>query len=163
MQKTIVQLGEIKLVGITVRTSTANELNPQSAKIGSTLQKYFQGGLAEKIRVRKNPGKTFCVYTNYASDFTGDYTYFVGEEVTAFEDMEMSFERLIIPAQNYAKFTNQPGPMPSVCIDMWQNIWKMNTDEFGGERAYRADFEVYDERSRDHQNTILDIYVGLKK
>lgn len=22
--------------------------------------------------------------------------------------------------QNYTKFTNQPGPMPTVCINMWQ-------------------------------------------
>ena len=64
--------------------------------------------------------------------------------------------------QQYAKFTNLPGPMPSVCIDMWQNIWKMKASELGGERAYIADFEVYDERSVDHNNVVLDIYIGIK-
>ena len=53
--------------------------------------------------------------------------------------------------------------MPTVCIDMWQNIWKMNASDLGGERAYIADFEVYDERSVDHNNVTLDIYIGIKK
>lgn len=48
-------------------------------------------------------------------------------------------------------------------IDMWQNIWKMNASDLGGERAYIADFEVYDERSSDHNNVTLDIYIGIKK
>ena len=53
--------------------------------------------------------------------------------------------------------------MPKVCIDMWQNIWKMNEHDLGGERSYIADFEVYDERSHDHNNVILDIYIGIRK
>lgn len=93
----------------------------------------------------------------------GDYTYFIGEEVTSFESIDQEIEILTIPAQNYAKFTNQPGQMPTVCIEMWQNIWKMNASDLGGERAYIADFEVYDERSSDHDNVTLDIYIGIKK
>jgi len=119
--------------------------------------------LAEQIKDRKNPGTTFCVYTNYESDVNGDYTYFIGEEVTSFEEIGKEFETLTIPVQNYAKFTNQRGPMPTVCIDMWQNIWKMNASDLGGERAYIADFEVYDERSVDHNNVTLAIYIGIRK
>lgn len=154
----------IKLVGITTRTNNAQifESDPASNKIAATVQKYFHNGMAEKIPDRKNPGTTFCVYTNYESDVNGDYTYFIGEEVNAFEHIGDSFETLSIPAQHYAKFTNQPGPMPGACIDMWKNIWKMSTADLGGERSYIADFEVYDERSVDHNNVILDIYIGVK-
>ena len=53
--------------------------------------------------------------------------------------------------------------MPTVCIDMWQNIWKMNMSDLGGKRAYIADFEVNDERSSDHKNVTLDIYIGIRK
>lgn len=163
MQKTIINLPEIKLLGITTRTNNAHlfESDPSTNKIAATVQKYFHNGLAEKIKNRKNPGTTFCVYTNYESDVNGDYTYFIGEEVTSFDEVDDAFEMLLIPAQSYAKFTNQPGTMPAVCIDMWQNIWKMNAVELGGERAYIADFEVYDERSVDHNNVILDIYIGI--
>lgn len=165
MKKTKLELPEIKLIGITTRTNNVHifESDPSTNKIAATVQKYFHNGLAEKIHSRKNPGTTFCVYTNYESDFTGDYTYFIGEEVTSFEGIDEGFETLTIPPQDYVKFTNQPGPMPEVCIDMWKAIWTMKPSDFGGDRAYIADFEVYDERSRDHQNVILDIYIGAKK
>jgi predicted transcriptional regulator YdeE len=156
MQKTIAHLPQMKCVGITTRTNS----DPSTNTIAATVQTYFHNGLSEKIMARKNPGTTFCVYTNYESDFRGLYTFFIGEEVNAFEELEEGFETLIIPAQNYAKFTNQPGPMPAVCIDMWKRIWEMDAATLGGERAYIADFEVYDKRALDHQNVVLDIYIG---
>ena len=165
MKKTIIMLTELKLVGITTRTNNIQMLasDPSANKVAATVQKYFYNGFAEKIAHRKNPGTSFCVYTNYASDVNGDYTYFIGEEVTSFDNIDQGFETLTIPVQHYAKFTNQPGPMPTVCIDMWQDIWKMNAHDLGGERAYIADFEVYDERSQDQNNVTLDIYIGIRK
>ena len=165
MQKTTTLLAEIKLVGITARTNNTHifEGDPSTNIIAATVQKYFYNGLAERINGRKNPGTTFCAYTNYESDVNGDYTYFVGEEVTSFDEVDKEFEMLTIPIQNYAKFTNKPGPMPAVCIDMWQNIWKMSALDLGGKRAYIADFEVYDQRSTDYNNVILDIYIGISK
>ncbi len=38
----------------------------------------------------------------------------------------------------------------------------MDYASLGGVRAYIADFEVYDHRSIDPQNTVLDIYIGVK-
>lgn len=165
MHKIATHLPEIRLIGITTRTNskTIFEANPSTNPIAATVQRYFHQGLAQKIPHRKNPGTTFCVYTNYESDFTGDYTYFIGEEVTSFDHVSKEFETLVIPAQTYAKFTSKPGPMPAVCIDMWQRIWKMNDAELGGKRAYIADFELYDERSTDHTNVVLDIYIGIEK
>lgn len=167
MQKIMTTLPEIKLIGITTRTNNAHifKSDPSTNKIAATVQNYFYNKLPEKIQNRKIPGTTLCVYTNYASDFNGDYTYFIGEEVTSFDKTNIEgseFEALIIPSQNYIKFTNQPGPMPSVCIDMWKKIWAMQPADLGGKRAYIADFEVYDERSIDHQNVVLDIYIGVQ-
>lgn len=59
-------------------------------------------------------------------------------------------------------FTSNPGPMPAVCIDLWQKIWTLNPAQLGGERQYLADFELYDKRASDPQNTVLDIYIGIK-
>ncbi len=160
--KHIEQISEIKLVGITERTSNVAEINPNTAKIGATIQKFFKENLPDKISNRKTPGKMFAVYTNYESDVNGDYTYFLGEEVTSFDNVAEGLETLIIPFQNYMKFTSQPGEMPTVVINMWQDIWKMNEADLGGKRAYIADFEVYDERSKDPKNTVLDVYIGIK-
>jgi predicted transcriptional regulator YdeE len=162
MSKCITEFAEIKLVGITARTSNAREMNPETAKIGATMQKFFGNSMQSQISERKNPGTVFAVYTNYESDEHGDYTYFLGEEVNDITDIQPGFEVLTIPVQSYAKFTSAPGKMPAVCIEMWQDIWKMKAADFGGARSYIADFEVYDERSQDPEGTVLDIYIGIK-
>lgn len=164
MNKNTVKLPEIKLVGITCRANNNAifETNPSTNKIAETVQKYFHNGLAKSIPDRVNPGITYCVYTEYESDFRGDYTYFIGEKVNSTDNLSKELVTMTIPAQYYTKFTNKPGPMPNVCIDMWKKIWQMSSSELGGEREYLADFEVYDERALDHNKVVLDIYVGTK-
>ncbi|MDF2549452.1 MAG: hypothetical protein K0S07_519 [Chlamydiales bacterium] len=164
MHQTTIQLPKIKLVGITTRTNNKRlfESDPTTNAVAATVQKYMHTNVAAHISNRKRPGTTFCIYTHYESDYQGDFTYFIGEEVTSFEKVAEGLETLTIPAQTYVKFTNQPGPMPAVCIDMWQKVWQMTPADLGGARAYIADFEVYDERSHDHQNVVLDLYLGIQ-
>lgn len=133
MDKITVILTELKLVGITTRTnnSQVSVIDTQENKIADTLQKYFQNELSAKILSRRKAGTTFCVYTNYKNDVKGDYTYFIGEEVKDFENMQQSFETLVIPAQTYVKFTSSAGQMPAVCINMWQDIWKIEEVDLG--------------------------------
>ncbi len=153
---------EIKLVGLSIRTNNKNEMNPSTAKIAGLAGKFWSQGYAGKIQYRKNPGTTYSVYTEYDSDEHGDYTYFIGEEVTSFDDVSSDLSQLTIPAAKYQKFTTNPGKMPEVAIVAWQQIWKMTPDDFGGRRAYQADFEVYDERAHDPSSASLDIYIGIK-
>jgi len=162
MQKTQIQLPEIKLVGLKVRTATQRECDTSTAKIGPCVQRYFQEEIAEKIPHRKNPGTTLCAYTDYESDFRGEYTFYIGEEVSSFDDIPHVVETHTIPPQAYTKFTTEPGPMPNVVIKAWQDIWNMAPEILGGERRYHTDFEIYDERAKNPQNTILDLYIGLK-
>lgn len=153
---------EIKLIGLTARTNTKNEWNPQTAKIGELVTRYWEEDIASQIPNRKNSGVTLCVYTEYESNEHGDYTYFIGEEVESFEDMPANMKKLVIPAAKYQKFTTPPAEMPEVVIDAWREIWGMSAAELGGERAYVADFEVYDERASDPASTSLDIFIGIK-
>ncbi len=162
MKKEKITLPEIKLVGVKVRTNNSQEFDPLTAKIAPCVQRYFQQQIGEKIPHRKNPGTTFCAYSDYESDYTGEYTFYVGEEVTSFEDLPEGLETHIIPPQTYVKFTTEPGPMPAVVIKAWQEIWGMSPADLGGQRRYATDFEGYDERAKDPQNVVLDIYIGLK-
>ncbi|MES2503716.1 MAG: GyrI-like domain-containing protein [Myxococcota bacterium] len=162
MHQESIQLPEIKLVGVSIRTNNETEIDPATGKILGCIQRYFHGALANQIQNRKKPGTTFCAYTNYESDYTGDYTYFIGEEVSDFSSAPVGFEKLTIPAQLYAKFTNGPGAMPQVVREPWFAIWNMSSKELGGERSYLTDFEIYDERASDREKTVLDIYIGLK-
>lgn len=163
MQKKEIWLPEIKLVGIKGRTNNRNEGDPSKAIIGSTFHTYLSNHIASTIPHRKNPGVMYSVYTDYESDFTGDYTYFLGEEVTALEETETRLVPLVIPAQCYLKLTCGPGPLPEICIKSWQEIWKMTSKDFGGDRIYIADFEIYDHRAQDPTQAIFDIYIGIKK
>lgn len=163
MKQFTTKLPEFKIVGITARTKLANEMDPATAQIGPTVQRYHQDELPGRIQCRKNPGVTFCVYTDYESDYTGEYTFFIGEQVESFDEISDGLSTLTIPSQSYAKFTTESGPMPDVVIGAWQNIWKMSPQQLGDERSYIADFEMYDERAADLENTVLDLYVGVGK
>lgn len=162
MKKEFENKSEINLIGLTARTNNKNEMNPQTSKIGELAGRFWSLGLANQIPHRKNPNVTLSVYTEYDSNEHGDYTYFIGEEVSSFENMPSDLQKLTIPASKYQKFTTPSGKMPEVVINAWQKIWKMTSDDFGGERAYIADFEVYDQRAIDPMNTSLDIYIGMK-
>ena len=163
MQKTVIKLPEIKLVGISVRTSYQQEIDKIEGNIFPCIQRYFHEALFEKIPNRIKPGTTFCAYTDYQTDYKGVYTYFIGEEVSLFDSSleGKEFQKLIVPAQQYVKFSNGPAPMPDVIVKAWKKIWKMTPEEMGGKRNYKTDFEIYDERASDHQNIVLDLYIGV--
>ncbi len=162
MQQTLIAKPEIKLVGISLRTSYQNESDKMKGHIFPCIQRYFHGKLYDKIPHRAKPGTTFCVYTDYESDYTGAYTYFIGEEVTSLDSpLPEGLQMLSIPQQQYVKFTTGPAPMPDVIVNAWTHIWKSSL-ESGGTRRYTADFEIYDERAADHQNIVLDIYIGVR-
>ncbi|WP_010300172.1 GyrI-like domain-containing protein [Candidatus Odyssella thessalonicensis] len=162
MQQISVMHDQIYLVGQTCRTNNTQEMEQATAKIGPLFSSYFSQNLADQICNRKHPGTTYCVYTEYESDMAGNYTVFIGEEVTTLDQIPSGYASLIIPSQHYKKFTTQAGEMPAVCISAWQEIWQMSPQELGGQRAYQADFEVYDHRAQDPFHTVLDIYIGLK-
>lgn len=162
MKKELVTEPEIMLVGLMARTNNKNEMNPQTAKIGELAGRYWRQNIANQIPNRKNPGVTMAIYTEYDSNEHGDYTYFIGEAVSSFENLPEDLNKLTIPAAKYQKFTTPSGKMPEVVINAWQQIWQMSANDFGGNRAYVADFEVYDQRAIDPANMILDIYIGIK-
>lgn len=162
MQKELANKTEIKLIGLTARTNNKNEMNPQTSKIGELAGRFWSQNIASQISNRKNPDVTLSIYTEYDSNEHGDYTYFIGEEVSSFDNVPSGLQKLIIPAAKYQKFTTPSGKMPDVVITAWQQIWEMSANDFGGERAYIADFEVYDQRASDPANTSLDIYIGIK-
>lgn len=160
MKYTTIKIPEIKLVGIKVRTNNNAELNTNTAKIGSTIEAYFNNFVGQNDNIIKN-GKFYSVYFEYESDHTGEYSYLFGEEVSDFESVLEGLDTYIIPEQTYRVFTTESGAMPNVVINAWQEIWQMAKEDLGGERAYKADYEVYDHRAQNPANSIVDIYIGI--
>ncbi len=161
MKKEKISCDKIILAGISVRTNNKNEMEERKAKIGSLFEKYWTGGLADKIPNRKDAGRTFSVYTDYETDEHGNYTYFMGEEMTDAGELPEGLETITIDASTYQKFTTAPGIIPDVIIGAWRQIWMMGEQDFEGKRAYKADFEVLDVKTLDPQNAVFDIYVGV--
>ncbi len=162
MQKTLVNLPEIKLVGLVARTNNKDELDASKAKIGGVIADYFAGNIVDKTQNCLNKDQTFSVYSGYESDFNGDYDYLFGKQVASFGSDLDSLSTLTVPPQTYIKFTTSKGVMPGIVVEAWQKIWQMSDSELGGVRSYIADFEIYDERAFDPQNAVVDIYIGIK-
>lgn len=138
-------------------------MTPDKGKIGPLANHYWSNQTGNRFKCRTNSGVTYCVYTDFESDERGEYTYFIGEQVDSFDDQNTDdYSTLTIAPSLYQKFTTEPGQMPEVVINAWQDIWQMNEDDFQGKRTYLADFEVYDQRAANPNETVVDIYIGIE-
>ncbi|MBS0185280.1 MAG: GyrI-like domain-containing protein [Proteobacteria bacterium] len=161
MKQEIVTLEPFEIMGLKVRTSTKDEFNPATAKIGPLIQKFWLENIPNKIPHPKNLNHQISSYSHYENEDKGAYDYLFGLEVPKNEISPLELSSLIIQGGSYVKFTSSPGPMPDIVIQMWQAIWKMSPAELGGVRAYKTDFELYDERTQDAQHAIVEIYIGI--
>ena len=148
------------VVGITARTNNAQEMSG-NGKIGDVWQTFLQPSLVAKIpnKIGVDP---IAVYTDYETDHTGHYTYLLGLPVISTESLPASLTCKHIPPGRYAIFSSARGPVKQVVPELWQRIWSMSPDELGGERAFRTDYEIYDQRAADPENAQIDVYVGLR-
>ena len=156
-------LEELILIGTFVRTNNKNEMNTETAKIAKHFHTYFNNKVADNFKDRCFPNVTYSIYTEYENNENGDYTHFIGELVTSFEKQDQSqFKKLVIPASKYKKFTTTEGKLSDIVIGAWQQIWKLNSADLGGKRTYIADFEVYDQKARNPDSAVVDIFIGIK-
>jgi CubicO group peptidase (beta-lactamase class C family)/predicted transcriptional regulator YdeE len=148
------------VVGITARTSNPKEMTADGV-IGKQWGRLIQEGLIEKIPNKADPS-IVAVYTDYATDHNGEYTFLLGSRVTSDADVPPGMVSKKIAAGKFAVFTTDKGPADQVLPAAWMKINSLPKTAVGGDRAYRADYEIYDERARDPQNLQADIYVGIR-
>jgi predicted transcriptional regulator YdeE len=149
------------VVVIEVRTANPKE-STGAGEIPKQWQKFFQDGIADRVP-NKIDGTIYAVYTDYASDRNGEYSFVIGVKVPPNTETPAGLVHKKIPAGDYAVSTSDKGPANKIVPGAWQRIWALEDKaQLGGARAYRADFEVYDQRAADPQNSQVDIYVGLK-
>ncbi len=161
MHPKIVQLDEFEVVGIAARTNNAKEAGPDGA-IPKLWQRLMQEHVLDHIPNKTDPD-IYAVYTDYASDANGDYTLVLGAKVWHSSDSLIPKGMVLkeVPGGRYAVFTSERGPVAKVVVETWMGIWSHYQSPANGRRAYRADFEVYDERAADPHNAQVDIYIGL--
>lgn len=152
-----------QLVGIKIRTTNKDEVDPARAKIAALAQSYWGNQQFNAIQHRTCPGKTYAIYTDFEHEDKGEYTYFLGEEVdsTADQDHSIFSDQMIHPGC-YQKFTTNQGKIPDIILSAWQEIWNMKSNDFLSDRQFSTDFEVYDQRCANPESAIVDICVGIK-
>jgi len=160
MNPKVVQQGSFTVVGIAVRTSNAKEMTADGV-IGKQWGRLMAEGLLAKIP-NKSDKAIVAVYTEYASDQNGEYTFLLGARVSSDAAVPAGMVAKKIPAGRYAVFTTERGPAAKVVPEEWMRINSLPKSAVGGDRVYGADFEIYDERASDPQNAQVDVYVGIK-
>jgi predicted transcriptional regulator YdeE len=148
------------VVGLSARTNNAMETTP-SGRIGLLWRQFLSGRLADTIPSRAD-GKVIAVLTDYASDEKGDYTYILGVRVREASHIPDGMVAREVPPDNYALVVSEDGVPSRVVPEAWKRIWSMSTRELGGNRAFRTDFEEYDESALTRPSIRASIYLSMK-
>jgi predicted transcriptional regulator YdeE len=160
MNPKAVQQDGFTVVGIAIRTSNAEQMTA-ARPIGKQWERLMGEGLLAAIP-DKADGKIVAVYLEYANDKDGEYTHLLGARVTKSENLPAGMVTKKVPAGRYAVFTSERGPVQKVIVDLWRRVWATPKNELGGDRTYKADFEVYDERARNPADAVVDLFIGIR-
>ncbi|MGM7684959.1 GyrI-like domain-containing protein [Cytobacillus sp. Hm23] len=144
-------------VGNCTRTTNKVEMTADR-RIPKLWDDFYKNEVLEAITHKKN-SNVLAIYTDYETNEHGAYTFALGAEVRDNNLVPNGMESIQVPDQKYIVFTTRKGPLPGVIIEAWEEIWKWSEQSA---RAYGADFELYDERAMDPNNSQVDIYICVK-
>jgi len=149
---------EFMVVGISMRTT-----NKQAIEEG-TIQQLWQQLLDQDI-LFKIPNKVnnsvMALYYDYASDKDGEYTLLIGAQVSSLDDVPEDLTTLHVPATKRAVFLSDFGALNCIVFNLWQKIWKQE-EHNEIDRAYKIDYEIYDERSHNQAEALVEIHISVK-
>tara|TARA_B100001109_G_C18864753_1_gene476409 strand:- start:60 stop:542 length:483 start_codon:yes stop_codon:yes gene_type:complete len=148
----VVDVNEKQIYGISVRTTNANEMGPETAKIGKTWQQFDR-----EVSVNYQAGeRVYGVYYEYESDANGEFNVLAGtenpneslEQVTILKGKYLVFEGKATSPDDNARI--------QAVIDTWGKVWGyFSNEETEYKRAYKTDFEHY------INQTDINIYISI--
>jgi predicted transcriptional regulator YdeE len=148
----VVDVDEKEIYGISVRTTNANEMNSETAKIGKTWQKFDRD-----VPVNYQAGeRVYGVYYDYQSDANGEFQVLAGTE-----SRNDSLEKVTILKGKYLVFESQAKSADDnariqAVIETWGRVWDyFSRDDSEYKRAYKTDFEHY------KNETAINIYISV--
>jgi predicted transcriptional regulator YdeE len=142
-EPTLTQVAEKRIVGIGVRTTNSEEMDPATANIPALWERFNSEGILDRIPNRSEEGVAFGVYSQFEGDAEGHYRVIAGAEVTSFADVPEGFESIYLPAGSYDVFPVE-GEIPEAILDTWTDIWDHYNTAGARQRAFIADFERYE-------------------
>jgi predicted transcriptional regulator YdeE len=154
-----VEQSSFDVIGIETRTNNAKEASG-NGEIPKQWQRLFAEGILNQIPDKTDQAIT-VVYTNYASDWNGDYTYILGAKVKTGTKAPTGMVAVTVPAGKYVAFQSAKGPGQTVVPEVWKQIWGYFQEPGNPVRAYKADYERYEGPS-DPNNVQANIFMGVK-
>ena len=151
---------EFAFIGISARTSNSKEMSGTGA-IPQQWQRFFTEGWMEKIPNRAD-GKLIALYTDFVQGQDLQYTFLIGARVKPGTAAPEGMVAKTIPAGKYAVITSDRGVPQEVVPRVWQKIWTMPKSELGGDRAFQADYELYNEGELNPESLQAEVHIGLK-
>jgi len=146
------------VIGIQVRTNNAKEATGDGA-IPKQWQRLFAEGILNQIPEKIDQSIT-VVYSNYASDWNGDYDYTLGAKVKSGTKPPQGMASVTIPAGRYLEFESARGLGQTVVPEVWRQIWAYFQDPANPQRDYKADFERYE--PSDPANVQAHVFIRVK-
>jgi predicted transcriptional regulator YdeE len=159
MQPKSVEPAAFDVIGISARTTNAAEATGNGA-IPKQWQRLFMENLLSQIPDRLDQS-IIAVYTNYASDANGEYTYVLGAKVKPGTKAPNGMVAVSIPAGKYLEFVTAKGPGAEVLPPAWMQIYGYFQTHPTPARAFKSDYEVYSTPS-DPNAVQAHILIGLK-
>lgn len=154
------EVSEFYVVGIAARTSNQLEMSGQGV-IGKQWERLFSEHVLSNIPNRVD-SNIYAIYTDYTTEQGVEYTFLLGAKTRDSSQVADGMIAKRVPAGKYAVVTSERAPVVEAVVGAWKKIWSLSPGQLGGERAFDTDFELYDERATDPQNSQVDIYIGLK-
>jgi predicted transcriptional regulator YdeE len=148
----IVNIEEKQIYGLSVRTTNAREMNPETAQIGATWQKFDQD-----VSVDYQGGeRVYGVYYDYESDANGEFNVLAGTEKA-----DEALEKVTIQKGKYLVFKGRATAADDqariqTVINLWGEVWAyFDNPDSEYKRAYITDFEHY------KNPTGIEIYISI--
>jgi predicted transcriptional regulator YdeE len=146
-------------IGISTRTTNAAELSG-NGEIPKLWQRLFTDGVLNAIPERAD-NQIVAVYTDYASDALGEYTYLLGSKVKPGTKAPAGMVAITVPAGKYLEFVTEKGQGGQVVSAAWMQIYGYFQDPAHARRSFKTDYETYEPPS-DPNSIQGHIFIGVK-
>jgi predicted transcriptional regulator YdeE len=144
----VTRIKKLMISGISAVTNNEFEMSEENGKISQLWEDYFAKDIYKTTFNKANNDSMYGVYSDYESDVTGNYEITVGVEVTK------SKNAIVIEDKKYLVFSKK-GELPSVVVELWEEIWDYFEKNSEYERAFTVDFEKYTKEDE------IEIYVAI--
>lgn len=163
-QPQLVQRQETLVMGIELRTTNRQEMNPDTAGIPQLWHQFLterqpshdgvapsqsplsQSPLSQSPSSQSPPSEAqpvYGVYTDYASDELGEYSLILATEVSSIDNPPEHQVGIAIPSGCYLLFEGSGDPA-AAAIQTWRQIWHYFRHNSPYQRAFTTDFELYE-------------------